>query len=104
MFYKKGALKNCRNWQLICNFIKKGTPTQVFSPQFCEIFKSTVFTAHLRVTTSDLLEKAFQLSALARNTGAHSSCPVFDKYQQISKNIDDLNSHIEFFQSTEDFQ
>ena len=56
------------------------------------------------MTTSDLLGKAFQISALARNTGAHSSCPVFDKYQQIWKIIDDLKNHIELFQSIEDFQ
>lgn len=56
------------------------------------------------MTTSDLLGKAFQISALARNTGAHSSCPVFDKYQQIWKIIHDLKNHIELFQSIEDFQ
>ena len=27
----------------VCNFIKKDTPTQVFSCEFCEIFKSTFF-------------------------------------------------------------
>ena len=76
----------------------------MFSLQFCEIFRNTVFTENLRVTTSDLLGKAFQISALARNTGAHSSCPVFDKYQQIWKIIHDLKNHIELFQSIEDFQ
>ena len=90
--------------QLICSFTRKEIPTQVFSPQFCEIFKNTVFTEHLQVTPSDLLGKAFQISALARNTGAHSSCPVFAKYQQIWKIIDDLKNHIELFQSIEDFQ
>ena len=28
---------------LACNSIEKGTPTQVFSCEFCEIFKNTVF-------------------------------------------------------------
>ena len=30
-----------------CNVIKKETPSQVFSCQFCEIFKSTFFIEHL---------------------------------------------------------
>ena len=29
------------------------TPAQIFSCEFCEIFKTTVFTEHLRATTSD---------------------------------------------------
>ena len=29
------------------------TPAQVFSCEFCETFKSTLFTDHLRVTASD---------------------------------------------------
>ena len=35
-----------------CNFIKKETLTQVFSYEFCEIFKSTFLTEHLRTTAS----------------------------------------------------
>ena len=31
-----------------CNFIKKETPTQMFSCEFCEIFKNTFFIEHLR--------------------------------------------------------
>ena len=30
-----------------CNFVKKETSAQVFSCQFCEIFKSTYFAGHL---------------------------------------------------------
>ena len=30
-----------------CNFIKKETLAQVFSCEFCEIFKNTFFTEHL---------------------------------------------------------
>ena len=33
-----------------CNFIKKETPTQVFSCKFCEIFNNTFFTEHLRAS------------------------------------------------------
>ena len=38
--------------QLACNFIKKGTLTQVFSCEFCEIFKNTFSAEHLRTTAS----------------------------------------------------
>ena len=37
-------------------FIKKGTLAQVFSCEFCEIFKNTFFTEHLWTTASDALE------------------------------------------------
>ena len=37
-------LRNSKAW----NFIKKATPTQVFSGKFCEISKNTFFTEHLR--------------------------------------------------------
>ena len=33
-----------------CNFIKKETLAQVFSCEFCEIFKNNFFTEHLRTT------------------------------------------------------
>ena len=36
----------------VCNFIKKDTLAQVFSCEFCEIFKNTFFTEHLRTTAS----------------------------------------------------
>ena len=35
-----------------CNFIKKGTVAQVFSCEFCEIFKNTYFTEHVWTTAS----------------------------------------------------
>ena len=41
------------SWLLPCNFIKKETPAQMFSWEFCEIFKSTFFIAHLGVNSSD---------------------------------------------------
>ena len=56
---KKGFLRNfakftgkhlCRPEP--CNFIKKETLAQVFSCEFCEISKNTLFTEHLRTTTS----------------------------------------------------
>ena len=33
---------------MACNFIKKYTPTQEFSCQFCESLKNTFFEEHLR--------------------------------------------------------
>ena len=50
VFCKKGGLKNFRiihrktpvlELENTCNFIKKGTPTQVISCEYCEIFKNT---------------------------------------------------------------
>ena len=38
---------------LACNFIKKETPAQVFSSEFCEISKNTFFTEHLWKTASE---------------------------------------------------
>ena len=40
----------------VCNFIKKEALTQVFSCEFCEIFKSTYFEEHLQTAASDYLE------------------------------------------------
>ena len=45
------------NWRMFwesycpqaCNFIKKETLAQVFSCEFCGIFKNTFFTEHIRV-------------------------------------------------------
>ena len=37
----------------VCNFIKKETLAQVFSREFWEIFKHTVFTEHLRTIACD---------------------------------------------------
>ena len=67
VFYKKGVLKNSQNSQEnscaivsfllklqaeACSFVKRGTLTQVFSCEFCEIFKNTLFTEHHLVTAS----------------------------------------------------
>ena len=35
-----------------CNFMKKETQAQLFSYEFCEIFKKTFFTEHLWTTAS----------------------------------------------------
>ena len=36
-----------------CNFGKKETLAQVFPCEFCEIFKNTFYTEHLRTTASE---------------------------------------------------
>ena len=42
-----------------CSFIKNETQAQVFSCEFCEIFKNTFFTEHPRTTASvEMLFKA----------------------------------------------
>ena len=35
-----------------CNSIKKETPAQIFSYQFCEVFKSTYFAEYLQIAAS----------------------------------------------------
>ena len=42
-----------------CNFIKKESLAQVFSCEFCEIFKNTFFTEHPQVTAPDDINSAF---------------------------------------------
>ena len=44
-FYKVAGLQ-------ACDFIKKGTPRQVFSYEIFKIFKNTYFEEHLRTTAS----------------------------------------------------
>ena len=39
-------------WPEACDFIKKETLAQVFPCKFCKVFKSTIFTEHLRTTAS----------------------------------------------------
>ena len=39
-----------------CNFIKKDTLAQVFSCEFCEIFKNTFLTEYIWMTASDDLK------------------------------------------------
>ena len=39
----------------VCNFIKKETLAQVFSCEFCKIFKNTLITEHFWATASDAI-------------------------------------------------
>ena len=53
ILWKKMFSNNLQNSQEIhrlqaCNFTRKETPTQVFSCEFCEIFKNIFFMEHLR--------------------------------------------------------
>ena len=41
------------------NFSKKETQTQVFSCEFCEIFKNTFFVEHLRTAASNHCQLIF---------------------------------------------
>ena len=59
-FVNEGVLKKFRKFHRktpvlpdACNFIKKETPTQVFSSEICEIFKNTCFQENLRTTASE---------------------------------------------------
>ena len=42
-------------------FFQNETPTQVFSSEFRETFKNTIFTEHLRTTVSVLMEHIFNI-------------------------------------------
>ena len=61
VFYKKSCFWKFRNIyrktpvleSFFDNFIKKGTPTQIFSCEYCEIFKNTFFEEHLRTAAFD---------------------------------------------------
>ena len=48
----------CARVSIFCNFIKKETLAQVLSCEFCESFKNTFFTEHLRTTASSILKVA----------------------------------------------
>ena len=65
-----------------CNFIKKDTLAQVFSYEFCEIFKNTFFTEHVRATTFEVTkaEKNFwELSTEKPSAMSMPSSPCFSK-------------------------
>ena len=53
------SLKNSLSLPLpqACNFIKKETLAQVFSCEFCEVFKNTIFTEHLWTIASETMNR-----------------------------------------------
>ena len=69
---KKGVLKNFEIFTgkhrglKTCNFFKKRPPTQVFSCEYCEIFKNTYFEKHLRTTAS--ICRRYVNTCFCRNT------------------------------------
>ena len=40
-----------------CDLLKKETPTQIFSCEFCKSFKDTCFIKHLRATVPTFAER-----------------------------------------------
>ena len=65
---------------VLLNFIKKETLEQVFSCEFCEISKNTVFTEHLWTTAS---KKSFGLPQARR-----------DLISNIKNNVNELPYHL----------
>ena len=59
------------------NFIKKETLAKVFSSEFCEVFKSTFFTEHLRTTASVLWQ---DISILDYTAWAKINIILIDSY------------------------
>ena len=66
MFFKTGILKNFAKTfevkQKACNFIKE-TPTQMFSCEYCDIFKNSFFCSTPLVAASEYL---FHLGSYSR--------------------------------------
>ena len=86
VFYKNGVLKNFVKFTgkhpEACSFIKKETLRQVFSCEFCEIFKNTFFTElMLRLTASE--EKALAKSSVSKinNEDTIATCLTYSKVQ-----------------------
>ena len=62
-----------------CNFIKKETPTQVFSCEYCEIFKKTNFKEHLCMVVSIpliLLEEVIYQCEASCLCSFHKNCRI----------------------------
>ena len=54
-FTGKGLCQSLFFKKVACKFYKKETLAQVFSSEFCKIFKNSFFTEHQRTTASILL-------------------------------------------------
>ena len=52
-FNEVAGLRPAGLWSQACNFIKRENLEQVFSCEFCEAFKNSFFTEHLRTAASD---------------------------------------------------
>ena len=77
-----------------CNFIKKETLAQVFSCEFCEIFKSTFSTKHLQATASVPVNYAkFLATPFLQNTSGRLLLPcqtsVMKHCRKIPSNVFD---------------
>ena len=67
MFWAKGVLRNFAKFtgkhpSQACNCIKKETVAQVFSLEFCKIFKKTFTTERLGATASQQIDVIFYIS------------------------------------------
>ena len=78
------------------NFIKKETPTQVFSYEFCEILKNTFLTEHFQTTASDtssaassVLERNHQNSTKSNQT--ISFLAEFQQHAELNENVNEIN-------------
>ena len=77
----------------VCNFIKKKTLlAQAFSCAFCEIFKNTFFTEHLRTTAAKAKNVSYMMGLVSRIfiikiTKNMSKNTTFCSKMQMSENI-----------------
>ena len=59
-----------------CNFIKKETPIQAFSCEFCEIFRNTFFTEHLQATASVDNKNSFKTEQRSQQEMLYEICDL----------------------------
>ena len=69
-----------------CSFIKKETPIQVLSCEFCEILKNTFFTEDIQTTASGDSKDSFKNEQRSHQKMLYEICdlPIFDKSYEIT--------------------
>ena len=75
VFYEKRCCRRTEGF----NFVKKETPAQVFSCEFGEISKNTLFTEHLCTTASDFICGVFFIFSIIKNFRLEKSRSVRKK-------------------------
>ena len=75
VFYEKSCSRRTEGF----NFVKKETPAQVFSCEFGEISKNTLFTEHLCTTASDFIFGVFFIFSIIKNFRLEKSRSVREK-------------------------
>ena len=75
--------------EVFCNFIRKETLAQVFSCEFCEIFKNTFFIEHLRLLLLHEHFEPFTVSFTLQRCYQDEEYPVCYQDEENPGKIDD---------------